>query len=265
MEKMKGGKTPMIINVPPKILVMRAVRQMSPALREQYDTVRRLLANATAADIRTRYRVGHVVLDIRQREDRYGTKAVALLAAALGRDETTLYRYAIVAETWSENEVGAMLQRKMPTGEPITWSHLMELATVSSRDERERLFRLTVSACLSVRALAIQVRGGSRVPVSGAARPLSRLAKIARVCETVERTLAIDEAFLDKLATLDGGEAVAAVRRALASQDAALRAIERNRASLRRTEARIQKLVAATARQMKEEKSVPRLLAGGMG
>ena len=80
----------MNIQASPKTVVARAVRQMCPALREEYDSLRRLFASATSSDVRARYRVGKIVAGIKTREDRYGARAVPLLSIALGRDETTL-------------------------------------------------------------------------------------------------------------------------------------------------------------------------------
>lgn len=251
--------------IAPKVLIARAIRQMCPALREQYDSLRRLLATATAADVKARYRVAQLVAEIKTREDRYGARAVPLLAAALRRDESTLYRYATVAETWDETALADVMLMRLPNREPLSWSHLLELAAVTSPETRERLLQETLAAGLSVRALAALSRGE---PVRGASAPeLHRLERMAGVEELVTRRFVLDDALVEGLNAFDGAEAAALVSRAMAAQEAALHILEANLAKLRQIESRMHSRSTPRLRAaapIAKSSSFPRLLAGGV-
>jgi hypothetical protein len=255
------------MNMPnsPKAIIARAVRQMSPELRAQYDSLRRLLASATTNDVRARYRIGQVVAEIKTREDRYGARAVPLLAAALGRDETTLYRYASVAETWDEGALEELLLKRMPMGEPISWSHLLELATVRSPEARARLLNETLVRGLSVRALAAMARGVPPIDLGASpARSLSQLERIVRTCAVVEKRFTLNDRVLAELADQNPSLATSLLDRAMAAQERALRAIETSLKKLKRAESRLGVRAAKRLQMVPPAKqdSFPRLLVG---
>jgi hypothetical protein len=259
----------MNIQPSPKVVVARAVKQMCPALREQYDSARRLLSSAASSDARARYRVGTIVAEIKKREDRYGTRAVTLLATALGRDETTLYRYATVAETWSESALADLLLKRMPCGEPLSWSHLLELAAIASPEHRERLIQEALNEGLSVRALAALGRGEWTRGGHRAALPpsLSRLERIIKISATAEKRFSLDNALLDAL--IDGHivDAALVVGRAVAAQEKVLQTIEANLAKLRRAESKLvsNRAIPLRAPSARKSGTFPRLLVGMTG
>jgi DNA-binding response OmpR family regulator len=116
-------------------------------------------------DIRTRYAVGSIVAAVKANVDRYGRSAVATIAAAVGEDVPSLYRYAAVTERWSEPAVEALLARRGRGGRPLSWSHLVLLGTIESVVVRDSLIQEALDESLSVRRLQsrIQVAG---TPVS---------------------------------------------------------------------------------------------------
>jgi hypothetical protein len=249
-------------------VVARAVRRMTPELREQYQVVRKLLSTTTAADARTRYRVGVVVLEIKQSEDRYGTRAVALLASALCRNEATLYRYSAVAEAWTATEVEEILLQRMPGGEPISWCHLQEIA-ISPREKRESLLRKTIAKGLSLRELTELARGERvKLPhVAGGSgersrRPLAQLEQLATACEAIEQ-LAIDDSMLERVLSSNSERAGEIVERTLAAQSKALHQLEQNIAQLRKAAAALPAATKTAALRPQERKFFPRLLCGG--
>jgi hypothetical protein len=224
-----------------KVVVARAVRRMSPDLKRQYDAARRLLATSTSADVRARHRVGAIVAEIKVSEDRYGARAVTLLSQALGKDETTLYRYAMVAETWNEEEIAEILLRRTPTGEPVSWSHLLELAAVTSASDRARYLNQAISHGLSVRQLAQLARRGTLLPGHHARTltvPLSRLRRLVDACGSIERRFVLDDAFVDSLDT-STGDAEKILTEARAAQARIVRLLEQNLATLERAEAKL--------------------------
>lgn len=113
-------------------------------------------------DWRARYAVGQLVVELKARPERFGTRAVIEAAAALGDDATTLYRFARVAERWALAEVESLLSRRMRDGRSLSWRHLVALAGVESDDERERLLARTIDESLSALALERLAVGTSR-------------------------------------------------------------------------------------------------------
>jgi hypothetical protein len=136
----------------------RAIDAMNASLRARYQTLRELLDASGGESIEVRHRIGRVVMQITNDTDEYGTRALALLASALSRDATSLYRYGHVASRWSEDEIARVVERRNRAGARISWSHLVELSTVAGRKEREELLERTFAEALSVRDLVRVVR-----------------------------------------------------------------------------------------------------------
>ena len=130
-------------------------------LRGVCERIRSLLATATAADVDTRYRVGRMLLQVKRAPGSYGAGAVETLARELGRDAATLYRYALVPELWSAREMKLLLARRTPAGEPLSWSHLVELARVESGTLRDQLTEVALRDGLSVRDLVRRIDAAS--------------------------------------------------------------------------------------------------------
>jgi hypothetical protein len=105
-----------------------ALVSMNAALRRRCTAIQKLLAEAAANEIDTRYKIGAIVRSVMEDDGTYGERAVERIADVLGRDAVTLYRYAAVAKTWSEREMRDLSQRPNGHGEPLSWSHWVELA-----------------------------------------------------------------------------------------------------------------------------------------
>jgi hypothetical protein len=103
---------------------------MNAALRRQCSAIQKLLGEAAVGEIYTRYKVGAIIRSVIEAHGTYGDRAVDRIAEALGRDAGTLYRYAFVARTWSEPEMRALSRRPNSHGEPLSWSHWVELTRV---------------------------------------------------------------------------------------------------------------------------------------
>jgi hypothetical protein len=134
--------------------IARIVAEMTDPLRAKYQEIRKLLAELTAHDVRSRHKIGLLVREIHDDRDKlYGTQAVGKLAESFGLDEDTLYRYATVAETWNEEQIVEILKRENIHGRPLSWSHLVALAKVSDAEEREQFLAKAIDEGLSVREL----------------------------------------------------------------------------------------------------------------
>jgi len=186
----------------PRKTVSRAP-QMTPALKGERDRILALLARADEDEIRTRYQVGIIITKIKGSEDHYGAHAVAQLAVALERDEATLYRYALVAEAWTPRTLAAILERRMPCGTPLSWSHMVELAGIRSASKRTEMLELVLERGLSVRELTTLLRDATLVEGVRAARAVAKLRRFLVQLETTRTKLRIDDAYVAGIVRVD--------------------------------------------------------------
>jgi hypothetical protein len=156
---------------------------MNPELPPICEKLRDLLDGPDAFD--ARFAIGSLVSVVKGDPGTYGAGAVAQLAALLGQDPSRLYRYASVTERWTEAEARHLVTTPRRRGRPLTWSHLVTLASIDG--QRDRLFwtKATCAESLSVRALASRL--ARRELAGGGGRHLERAIRV------VERFLAAHE------------------------------------------------------------------------
>jgi len=134
--------------------------EMSAALREACDEIREALSNLVELDVIARYKVAEIVRRVVGDEDKYGRKSVPRLARVLGLDPSGLYDAAKVAECWSADEVRGLLGRQDRDNKKnvgISWSHLVALARIEDKKDRERILRETIGYGWSVRDLQKEI------------------------------------------------------------------------------------------------------------
>lgn len=122
-------------------------------LRAVCEQIRALLSKADLGEVEARYNAGRLLLGVRRAPGTYGSHAVAQLAAELGRDTATLYRYALVPERWSPAQMAVLIARRTSKNNPLSWSHWVELAQIESDTLRASLLERTLHQSLSVREL----------------------------------------------------------------------------------------------------------------
>ena len=155
--------------------VERVVKAMAPALRSEYEKLKKKLAGSEKQDAQVRYEVGRVVAKVRGLRARYGSNAVGQLERALGLDENTLRRYERIASTWTPARFSALMTRTTPYGRPLSWSHLDVLAEVADAKRREVLLDEALREGLSVRQLASRVRGPTPALVEDSSQSAANL------------------------------------------------------------------------------------------
>ena len=133
--------------------VERAGHAMNASLRREFKRIHALLQSGPET-VELRHQVGLLVVAVKRDPELYGKQAVALVAAALGRDEATLYRFAQVASRWTEPEIAAWTARARAAKSPLSWWHFVEASAVARKRDRDELLGRAVAEGLSVRALA---------------------------------------------------------------------------------------------------------------
>ncbi len=222
----------------------QAIARMDAPLRKYYEALRQALAEDTGRDVWDRYRIGQLIADVKASELPYGRGAVPELASALGMNEGTLYRYALVAETWGERELKSLLARKTPLGEPLSFSHFVELAQVPDKKMRDDLLAHAFAHGVSVRELIDAIaEARSQKAIRGRGVPADTLLRqVAATCDAVQRKLEISERLLSNLEKSRPSsdtstqellaDAIAKQRAVLAASTRALEKLERARKKL---------------------------------
>jgi hypothetical protein len=109
-----------------------AIEAMTPELRKEFERIREFFDSAVSFDVRERYAVGCIlrtIADAKGKTTIYGKKPMRLLADALGREKSTLYRYARVARTWKDKQFQVQSERRNCLGERLGWTYWEVLAT----------------------------------------------------------------------------------------------------------------------------------------
>lgn len=132
--------------------------------------LRDLMSRAELDDIVNRHAVGIVVQEVRDGA-KYGSGAVGKIAHELGVDESTLSRYAKVADAWTKPEIVALAKMKNAHGLPLTWSHLVEIADVKDGRRRRGLVGKVIEEGLSVRGLRALIGANEETSVE---KPVKR-------------------------------------------------------------------------------------------
>ena len=133
-----------------------ALRKLSGALRDEYNKVRQLLADADAKDALARYRIAEHFERVRLGEGRggtYGDRAVPKLAAALDWSESTVYEFAAVAKVWKLADFTVLTQKLNCRDLPLSWSHFVAFAAEPVAKRRNKLIDDTLKNGWSVRQL----------------------------------------------------------------------------------------------------------------
>jgi hypothetical protein len=97
------------------------------AFNEACATVRRLLADAVREDVRTRHKVGVILIRVHAEANTYGECAIERMAEELATSTHILYSCARVAECWSKPQIATLSARTNARGEPLSWSHFIVL------------------------------------------------------------------------------------------------------------------------------------------
>lgn len=123
-----------------------------------------------------RYRIGQMVDEVTKDERQYGENAVLSLAESLDgiMSPNQLWDCRKFSQTYDEDKLKELMERKTASGNMITWTHLLMLLQVSLSTERRRLENRVFSEDLTSDELAIIIqdilgndeprRGGGRKP-----------------------------------------------------------------------------------------------------
>jgi hypothetical protein len=195
---------------------------LSPGLRPVYESIRKLLAGAARDEARSRHQIGVLIGTVKKAPDKYGAHAVGQLASALGSNVHTLYRCSAVSECWSPGQLDALLRRTTPHGQPLSWSHLVLLAGVTTAKRRTELLDKALEDALTVRELLVLVDTEGNAEGRRGGAGLVVLHRVVRASERWSHAAAtMHEELLAELegTSSDASQPAELIERAIAAQE----------------------------------------------
>ncbi|MEX2216528.1 MAG: hypothetical protein WD768_20615 [Phycisphaeraceae bacterium] len=134
-----------------------AFNEMDQPLKEVAKKLTHLEGLGSVSMLAVTWEQGKLVLQVLEEEVAYGSNAVKKLAEYLGVSESRLYALRTIAVTFKREDMKALGHREMANGERITRGHLLELAVVRSKRDRNKLIEAIFKESLSVRDLAARI------------------------------------------------------------------------------------------------------------
>ena len=143
----------------------KAMSSMGDALLKQCLVIKSLLIEADQRDVLARYEIAIHCQQVREGDGhggKYGAKAVRKLTQALNWSKSAVYDYANVALTWpDQDKFDELVVKDDKFGKPLSWSHIILLATVSDDARREQLIQDSLQNGWTVRELKMETRIGT--------------------------------------------------------------------------------------------------------
>jgi len=136
-------------------------QKMSKPLREVAARVRALAESLHQQDILQRYEIGVLVKSVTNNEQKYGERAVEMLAEYLGVQTAVLQVCRRFAKAYAKSDVEQSLLRVGQGGQRITFSHFGVLASIegpTALAQRQELEDRILSEGLSVRELSQEMK-----------------------------------------------------------------------------------------------------------
>lgn len=157
---------------------------MSMRLQDELRPLKIGLDRSTIVEVWARYKIGVLGILVRDNKQSYGESGQKLMAASLGLKKTAFNNHLRVAACWNNMEMRKIVVRKDLNGMSISWSHLVEISSLSSESEREHFLKVVFQEGISAKTLRFRITGSwreTRATISEVNRLRSALRKILRV------------------------------------------------------------------------------------
>ena len=161
-----------------------AVAHMNDALLEEFSQIKALAIKADRQNVQARYEIAVHCQKVREGDGIggvYGDRAVARLAKALGWGKSNVYGYANVALAWPDKKnIDELAALEDKHGRPLSWTHIVQLATVATAERRDELIADTLKHGWNVRELRkkLQPNAAGSVEEDSAAVPQPKTPRV---------------------------------------------------------------------------------------
>jgi hypothetical protein len=135
------------------------IAQSPPILADKIAFIRTFFEDELRRSIIGRYQVAVVIQEIHNdvtdnKGTIYGTKAVKVIKDFFGWDDTFIYNALNVAETYTLEEIELIAGMRSPLGKPLSYSHVVTLATIEDEKKRQTLLNQSVKESWTYKKLA---------------------------------------------------------------------------------------------------------------
>jgi len=167
--------------------------KMTPELRKLAEKLAGMLAREAYGHLLIRYDMGVYIAKVIAEEARYGANAVEQLATFLKMHPNDLYDMRNVTIVFTREQVQALSGRRMADGNHLSYRHLVVLAKVKNKNDRQRLLKATIEHGWSASQLAAEAAGVDKKNVrKGGRKPAKPTSVIAGAQVLYESLLALN-------------------------------------------------------------------------
>jgi hypothetical protein len=130
-----------------------------PVLREKLEWIRSCFEDEWRRSVQGRYQIAVAIREIYEDVTEhngsvYGAKAVEALKKAFEWDDGVIYQTLHVADAFTPEQIEAMTEMRLPGGRPLSFSHVVSLASVEDDRQRDKLLKRAVKEGWTARKLA---------------------------------------------------------------------------------------------------------------
>jgi hypothetical protein len=168
-----------------------ALKQMNPELKKLFDKLSADVMTANKRDVLAQFEIGKLIAAAKHDTNKYGEKAVELLAASLGMSASKAYQLSSFYMVWCSDldTLKKLIDRRDAAGAPLSMSQLYALNYLKSHVDRLKLIERCFKECLTVEDLrAITADSwGKKSNNQGLVMPRSPGAGIAVMTKAIDK------------------------------------------------------------------------------
>jgi hypothetical protein len=127
----------------------KILEKMTPACLEKLRYIETWFHKEIKHTLRSRYELGLQVQELYEDDKKggklYGRNAIGRICKILHWDEGLIRHTLRFVQTYSPEELEQLCERILPTGAPLTWSHVRVLLSAQNRNQRQELLASTIT------------------------------------------------------------------------------------------------------------------------
>lgn len=163
-----------VVASPEDLARQKVLAEANEDFKALHTQIRELLAAEGANIIRSRYRIGELLEDMLNEENKYGSKCVQRMEIALGYEKDIIYQSLRFRKRYDPEEVDRLLTARTKVGDPVMWTHVVHLSTVEDSEERNKLQQTILDNNLTPAQLLAYMQKKQGGKKSHGGRPLAR-------------------------------------------------------------------------------------------
>src|ERR1700722_14080198 len=156
----------------------RILKSMTPECRKKLEYINTRLRTEVSHNLRSRYELGLQVKELYEDERKnggkiYGKNAINKICKLLDWDDGLIRMALRFVQQFSRDDLEYLCKIRLPSGDPLTWSHVRCLVSVDDKKLRKELLDKTLAEGLTCMDLAHELkRLSDHTANDGRGRPL---------------------------------------------------------------------------------------------